>query len=71
MDQFKEVYTEKCRDFLCEPIAPLVDAIHAAIEKQVVITTIKLNGNSKELFNKRVEYMQVHCRGPPTFCEIS
>jgi len=59
MDQFKEVYTEKCRDFLCEPIAPLVDAIHAAIEKQVVITTIKLNGNSKELFNKRVEYMQV------------
>lgn len=59
MESFKTTYTEKCRDFLCEPIKPLVDALDAAISRGVVLSTIKLNGNSKDLFNKRVEYMQV------------
>lgn len=59
MDNFEEAYGEKCRDFLCEPVKPVVDAIAAAKARGEVLKTIKLNGNSKELFNNRVEYMQV------------
>ena len=59
MQQFKALYVERCRDFLCKPVAPLMDTVNAAMQQGVVLNTIKLNGNSKELFNKRVEYMQV------------
>eukprot|EP00959_Pyramimonas_sp_CCMP1952_P083668 1749401-Pyramimonas_sp.AAC.1 len=34
-------------------------ALDAAQQRNEHLTTIKLNGNSKELFNRRVEYMQV------------
>mmetsp|Transcript_8580 Transcript_8580/g.14797 ORF Transcript_8580/g.14797 Transcript_8580/m.14797 type:complete len:406 (-) Transcript_8580:191-1408(-) len=59
MDNFEEAYGEKCRDFLCEPVKPVLDAIAAAKARGEVLKTIKLNGNSKDLFNNRVEYMQV------------
>jgi len=57
--QLRDVYVEKCKDFLCEPVKPLIGAINAALSNDVELSFIKLNGNSKELFNKRLEYMQV------------
>ncbi|GAQ83189.1 hypothetical protein KFL_001390070 [Klebsormidium nitens] len=59
MEAFKELYVEKCRDFLCEPISLLTEALQRAIESRKPLTTLKLNGNRKELFSKRLEYMQV------------
>mmetsp|Transcript_12388 Transcript_12388/g.40791 ORF Transcript_12388/g.40791 Transcript_12388/m.40791 type:complete len:388 (-) Transcript_12388:1086-2249(-) len=58
-ESFRDLYVSKCRDFLCEPIAPLLAAVDEAISLGVKLSYIKLNGNSKELFGKRVEYMQV------------
>ena len=50
--QLRDVYVEKCKDFLCEPVKPLIGAINAALSNDVELSFIKLNGNSKELFNK-------------------
>ena len=50
---------EKCKDFVCEPVKPLIGAFNAALSADAELSFIKLNGNSKELFSKRLEYMQV------------
>jgi len=59
MEAFKLVYLEKCRDFVTTPIEPLMLAVSVAIDAGVVISNFVLNGNSKELFNNRLQYMQV------------
>jgi hypothetical protein len=59
MEAFKLVYLEKCRDFVTTPIEPLLLAVSVAIDAGVVISNFVLNGNSKELFNNRLQYMQV------------
>ena len=53
------MYLEKCRDFVTTPIEPLMLAVSVAIDAGVVISNFVLNGNSKELFNNRLQYMQV------------
>uniref|UniRef100_A0A7S0X688 Uncharacterized protein n=1 Tax=Mantoniella antarctica TaxID=81844 RepID=A0A7S0X688_9CHLO len=57
--ELRVTYVEKCKDFVCDPVKPLVGAINAALSVDGELSFIKLNGNSKELFSRRLEYMQV------------
>jgi len=57
--ELRDTYVEKCKDFVCDPCKPLIGAINHALSHDAELSFIKLNGNSKELFTKRLEYMQV------------
>ena len=57
--ELRDTYVEKCKDFVCEPVKPLIGALNQALSADGELSFIKLNGNSKELFSKRLEYMQV------------
>mmetsp|Transcript_9347 Transcript_9347/g.32488 ORF Transcript_9347/g.32488 Transcript_9347/m.32488 type:complete len:385 (-) Transcript_9347:427-1581(-) len=59
MQAFRDAYVQKCRDFVCDPVAPLLAALDAAIAQGLTLSYIKLNGNDKELFNNRLRYIQV------------
>jgi hypothetical protein len=60
--ELRDTYVEKCKDFVCDPVKPLVGAINAALSVDGELSFIKLNGNSKELFSRRLEYMQVNAK---------
>lgn len=51
----KELYLQKCSDFACEPLVPVLQMLDAGLALEV----IDLSGKRKELFNKRVQPMQV------------
>ncbi|GLC35305.1 hypothetical protein PLESTM_000305700 [Pleodorina starrii] len=56
MGDLRELYLQKCSDFACEPIAPILEALNAGRPLGV----IALDGKSKALFNDRVKPMQVN-----------
>lgn len=39
-----DTYVEKCKDFVCEPVKPLIGAITAALSSDAELSFIKLNG---------------------------
>ncbi|KAG2482784.1 hypothetical protein HYH03_018322 [Edaphochlamys debaryana] len=55
MEAIKELYLQKCQDYVCEPITSIIEALDAGRPLDV----ISLDGKSKELFNKRIQPMQV------------
>eukprot|EP00873_Tetraselmis_striata_P038189 jgi/Tetstr1/458453/TSEL_044888.t1 len=59
MAALKEAYESKSKDFQCELIAPAVAQMHEAADSEGVLLSLDLRGNSKDLFNKRIQYMQL------------
>ncbi|EFJ46189.1 hypothetical protein VOLCADRAFT_93368 [Volvox carteri f. nagariensis] len=55
MADLKELYLQKCGDFACEPITPILEALNARRPLDV----IALDGKTKALFNNRIKPMQV------------
>ncbi|GFR45309.1 hypothetical protein Agub_g6669 [Astrephomene gubernaculifera] len=53
--ELREQYLQKCSDFACPPIFPILEALDAGRTLDVVA----LDGNSKELFNNRINPLQV------------
>ncbi|GLI70444.1 hypothetical protein VaNZ11_015357 [Volvox africanus] len=55
MGDLRELYLQKCADFACEPIGPLLEALNSGRALDV----IALDGKTKAMFNNRVKPMQV------------
>jgi Ran GTPase-activating protein (RanGAP) involved in mRNA processing and transport len=55
MEVLRDLFEKKCREFACEPVLAVLDDLSSAAN----LTSLQLNGNSKRLFNKRIQYMQV------------
>lgn len=52
-------YIDMCKLYACEPVQLLLDDIDTAITRGEPMPTIRLNGNCKQLFNKRPSEAQV------------
>ena len=50
-----EAYPAACAEAKCKPVAPFVGALARAVDAGAELTFVRLNGNSKELFNGRVD----------------
>eukprot|EP00967_Tisochrysis_lutea_P140333 scaffold256297_cov21-Tisochrysis_lutea.AAC.3 len=59
MEEFKQTYLKKCTDLACKPIDFLESELDKALQEGVVLEELALNGNQKQLFNARVQPMQV------------
>lgn len=57
LQQFQQQYLQKCTDYVCEPIQPFLEDLDAA--KGGKLEVLRLNGNSKRLFNSRIQLSQV------------
>ncbi|KAF5838112.1 hypothetical protein DUNSADRAFT_3362 [Dunaliella salina] len=59
MEELKQTYLKKCSDLACKPIDYLASELDKVLQKGVVLEELALNGNQKQLFNARVQPMQV------------
>ena len=50
-----EAYPAACAEAKCKAVAPFVGALARAVDAGAELTFVRLNGNSKELFNGRVD----------------
>ena len=50
-----EAYPAACAEAKCKAVAPFVGALARAVDAGAELTFVRLNGNSKELFDGRVD----------------
>lgn len=54
-EDLAEAYPAACAEAKCVAVAPFVGALARAVDAGAELTFVRLNGNSKELFNGRVD----------------
>mmetsp|Transcript_11464 Transcript_11464/g.32528 ORF Transcript_11464/g.32528 Transcript_11464/m.32528 type:complete len:403 (+) Transcript_11464:61-1269(+) len=59
VEELKENYVSKSKDFMCELVAPVIAQMDAAIGLSQPLESLDLTGSSKDLFNSRIQFMQL------------
>jgi len=59
VEELKEKYVAKSKDFLCDLIGPVIAQMNDAGDSGNPLLSLDLRGNSKDLFNSRIQFMQL------------